>query len=279
MHPRAFFTTGLLLLASLGGARAQTLLYPNFSATTGLTLNDAVVTSGSSLLLASNASDKRGSFFTSSTYTVTTGFSAVFQFRISSPGGTNDGTSAGADGLAFVVQRVGPTALGGSGEALGYGARGGTAAITASVAVEFDTFRNSWDPSSNHVGLDTGGNLTSVAAADITSAFDNGVPWMAWVDYDGARLQVRLSQDGLRPLMPVIDHPLDLLATLGGTSAYIGFTGATGSAYGNHEVLGFALSDTYLPDGLAAVPEPATWTLLGGGLLLAAWVAGRRRRA
>lgn len=261
------------------GARAQTLVYPTFSNTAGLQLNDASVQSSNAILLASSASDRRGSFFTSSQYAVTGGFSAVFEFRISSPGGATDGIAAGADGLAFVVQRAGATALGGSGEGLGYGPRGGTAGITPSVAVEFDTFRNSWDPSSNHIGINPGANLTSAASLDVAQAFDNGLKWTVWVDYSGSVLEVRANTTGIRPLAADLTHSVNLLSTLGGTSAFIGFTGATGSAFGTHEILGFAFSDTYLAGGLAAVPEPSTWALLILGLGAVAVAGWRRRRS
>jgi hypothetical protein len=275
-----------LLLACLlaASARAQTLVYPTFSSTAGLQLNDASVRPNSAILLASSASDRRGSFFTVDPYSVTGGFSAVFEFRISSPGGATDGIAAGADGLAFVVQRSGATALGASGEGLGYGPRGGTAGITPSVAVEFDTFRNSWDPSSNHIGINLGANLTSSAFLDLAQAFDSGAKWTVWVDYTGSVLEVRANTTGIRPVSADLTHSINLLSALGGTStlfgtsAFVGFTGATGSAFGTHEILGFAFSDTYLAGGLAAVPEPSTWALLILGLGAVAVAGWRRRR-
>lgn len=261
---------------STGTAGAQTLVFQNFNLTTGLSLNDAVVSSGA-LTLASSASDKRGSIFTTAQFNAT-GFSTIFEFRISSPGGTSDGIAAGADGLAFVIQNASATALGGTGEALGYGARGGTAAIGNSVAIEFDTFKNSWDPSSNHVGINTGGNLTSVQQAHVADAFDNASKWTAWVDYNGSVLEVRISNDGNRPTSALLSHSIDIAATIGSANAYLGFTAATGSAFGSHQVLGWAYSDTFLANGLAAVPEPGTYALLGlGGLMLL--VARRFRRA
>lgn len=269
---------GFSLFVLGGEARAQTLIFPNFASATGLSLNDASTTAAGSILLASSQNDRRGSFFTTTQYAVTGGFSAVFEFRISSPGGVSDGTAAGADGLAFVIQRSGASALGGTGEGLGYGPRGGTPGIATSLAVEFDTFRNSWDPSSNHLGINTGGALTSLATADVAAAFDNGIKWTAWVDYDGAKVSVRLSQDGIRPALPTLDYTLNLLTTLGGTSAFIGFTGATGSAFGTHEVLGFAFSDSSLAGGIAAIPEPSTYALCGLGLVMILFVAWRRRR-
>jgi hypothetical protein len=268
----------LPLLAALAiNAGAQTLLFSNFSSTTGLSLNAAQVVNGS-VLLAQNQQDRSGSVFTTSTYAIS-GFSAAFEFRISSPGGTSDGTAAGADGLAFVVQRAGATALGGSGEGMGYGPRGGTPGIANSLAVEFDTFQNSWDPSSNHIGIDTNGSLTSLATANVGSAFDNGTKWSVWVDYNGTTLEVRASTDGGRPTAATISQAIDLTSTIGGSSAYIGFTGGTGSAFGTHEVLSFAFSDTYLTNGVSVVPEPSTYALLALGLGFVGVTVWRRRRS
>lgn len=271
---------GVLAVSLLTGAvaQAQTLVYQNFSSTTGLTLNDTVSSNGS-LLLASSNQDKRGSAFTSTQFNAT-GFSTIFEFKISSPGGTNDGIAAGADGIAFLIQNSSATALGGSGEGLGYGPRGGTQGIANSVAIEFDTFKNAWDPSSNHVGINTGGNLTSVASLHEATAFDNGSKWTAWVDYNGNTntLEVRWSNNGVRPTSALISHTIDIASTIGSNTAFLGFTGGTGSAYGNHQILGWAYSDTFISGGLAAVPEPGTYALLGlGGVLLLG--ARRFRRA
>lgn len=276
MQNRNIIATGVAALCAVC-ATAQTLVFPGFTGASGLSLNDSSVTTGGSVLLASSASDRRGSVFTTSQYAVTAGFSAVFAFRISSPGGVSDGTSAGADGLAFVLQRQGATALGGTGEALGYGQRGGTGAITPSVAVEFDTFRNSWDPNSNHIGVNTGGNLTSLATTNVAAAFDDSSLWHVWVDYNGTTLEVRAAQSTVRPTAATLSTTLDLATTLGGSSAFVGFTGATGSAYGTHEIVNFAFSQTYLNGGLAAVPEPSTYALLALGLVVVGYVARRRR--
>lgn len=270
----------MLLCATLAvAARAQMVAFPNFASTTGLQLNSAEVTGSQSILLAANQQNRSGSFFTTSQFDVTD-FSALFQFRISSPGGQSDGTSAGADGLALVMQRVGATALGGNGEALGYGARGGTAAIGTSVAVEFDTFANNWDPNTNHIGLNLNGNLASLATTNIADAFDSGLLWTVWVDYDGTTLEVRASTNGERPVTANLSQALDIATTIGGSTAFIGFTGSTGSAYGTHEVLAFAYSTAFVPGGLTMVPEPSTYVLLAlglGGVGLTLWRRRGRR--
>lgn len=262
------------------GVRAQTLVYPTFSSTAGLQLNSVSV-SGGEIVLADTGRD-RGSVFTASQYQVASGFSAVFEFRISNPSGAADDTGVlGADGLAFVIHRdpSGASVLGSFGENLGYGGASAATRIDSSVAVEFDTFRNSYDPNSNHMGINAGGSMTSLATANLATRIDSGAKWTVWVDYNGSVLEVRANTTGIRPVSADLSHSINLLSTLGGTTAFLGFTGATGSGYGDHSVLGFAFSDTYLAGGLAAVPEPSTWALLILGLGAVAVAGWRRRRS
>jgi len=53
----------------------------------------------------------------------------------------------GADGFAFVMQNHNYPVLGKKGEAMGYDG------ITNSLAVEFDLFRNIYDPNGNHIAV------------------------------------------------------------------------------------------------------------------------------
>lgn len=260
--------------ATLSPLGAQTVIrYTDFTSQSGLTLNDAVASDGT-IMLASSQRDRRGSFFTTAQYDVSD-FSAVMQFRISSPGGISDGIAAGADGLAFVIQRTGATALGSFGSGIGY------EGISNSVIVEFDTYKNNSpvnDPSSNHIGINTGGSNTSLTTANVANAFDNGTLWTVWVDYNGSALEVRASQDGFRPSTATLAYNVNLTSVLGGSTAHLGFTAATASAYGNHEVLSFAFTDTFQTNGLA-VPEPSTYALMGLGLAVVGWSVWRRRRS
>jgi len=266
----------MLLLPLTGWT--QTVVYPDFGSTTGLTLRSVSV-SGGAIKLA-DATNDRGSVFTASKLNVT-GFSAVFEFRIDNPGGgIDDKGEQGADGLAFVIQRAAGNALGAAGEGLGY------LDIGDSIAVEFDTWFNSnrADPNSNHYGLDLNGSVNSVATAGESVRFDNGQKWTAWVDYNGTTLEVRTSLTGDRAGAPVVlsygtgANPFNLATTIGGSTAYVVFTAATGSATGTHQLLGFAFSETYLANGIAAVPEPSTYALLTLGMGFVGWTVWRRRR-
>ncbi len=248
---------------------AQPILFPNFSSTAGLTLNSSSTTTNSVSsdgtilrLVGTTTASQAGSAFTNSTVKVTTGFSTSFNFRLTSRGGSSDGIAAGADGLVFVLQRQGPTALGGTGELLGYGG------IGSSVGVEFDTFKNSnrGDPSSNHLGVNTGGSVESLVTANVAPDFDssaaNGPKWTAWVDYNGTVLEVRVSNDGIRPTSALLSQSINLATTLGGDSAYLGFTAATGGAEANHDLLTWAFSNAYAATGVTLFQWSGTgsWT-------------------
>jgi len=270
LHRSLVFTVALAA-GWLSSARGQSVLLPNFSSTAGLTLNSAAAASttsdGTVLRLAANTTNDRGSVFTSTQRNVGAGFSSTFSFRVSSPGGTADsaaGASPGADGLMFVVQRVGATALGSSGEGLGFMGIG-----SASAGVEFDTWQNGGrgDPNASHIGINTAGSVTSLKTANVTPNLDNGAKWTAWVDYNGSVIEVRMSQDGIRPASALLSHSIDIANILGGTTAFVGFTGSTGGAFANHDILSWTFSETYQPTGITlqnwsgsgAWSDPARW--------------------
>ena len=149
--------------------------------------------------------------------------------------------ASGADGIALVVQASGPKALGAGGGGLGY--RG----LGASVAVEFDDFRNGTEPSGDHVALVTGGDPGHHPVATEAAIPLFGAPFQARVCYDAAtrRLTVRLAPPGAEDgEQLVVDRTIDLRDHLGADTAWIGFTGSTGDVTSKQDIITWSLDDS-----------------------------------
>lgn len=218
----------------------------------GLRINgNSVAQSGGGMRLVPALTYQRGSAFTAQRVAVET-FHATFTFQMTGAGGVTDASGqTGADGLTFTIQNVSPAALGSDGGSIGYGG------LNPSVAVEWDTYLNSFDRDSNHLGIDTYGSLTSLRTLAVGDRFDNGAVWHAWVDYDGATLQVRTNMSGDRPLLPDLTLDIDIPGVLGSNSGFVGFTSSTGAAFENVDILSWRY----------AIAEPATAVLLVLGCL------------
>jgi len=224
------FIAAFVLLAC--GQSHAGVNFDNFSSTAGLQLNGNAAQVGSALRIVPAAQQRAGSAFTTSMQNISV-FSTSFKYQITNSGGISDGSGQnGADGITFTIQSNGPGAFGGSGGGLGY------YNMPNSVAIEFDTWNNIniLDPDSNHVGVNTNGSVISVATISIPGQFNDGTVWYAWIEYDGTTLEVRTNNTGVRPAHFNLSIPLDIPGLVG-TSAYVGFTGGTGGAFGDHDLL------------------------------------------
>jgi hypothetical protein len=245
----------LLLTASI--SRAD-FAYDSFGSSSGLQLNGHAAVTSNVLRLTPSEFGRAGSAFTSVPIQLgnLSSFSVLFVFRITGPNGIGDADGIGADGLVFVLQTVSNSVGSGGG---GIGFQG----ISPSVGVEFDTYYNGgWDDllggSGNHVGLNLNGDPASVQMALEPTRFNNGNLWHAWIDYSGATktIEVRWSLTGVRPLLPMLSRSVDLQAQLGQSSAFIGFTSATGAGYGAHEIHQWYFRSSYNPVGDAPLQKP-----------------------
>lgn len=261
--------------AFAGAAGAAVIQYPDFSNTAGLTLNGNAAQVGNVLRVTPATFSQSGSAFSTSTVSLASNasFSTFFQFRFTNPGGAFDGQGLGADGLVFVVQTVSNN-VGGGGGGIGY------AGIGNSVGIEFDTWNNGAgdNNSSNHIGFNVNGSVSSLILTEVTEADMNGGDiWNVWIDYNGGTnlLEARLNRSGVRPAAALLSLTRDLALDLGTTNAFVGFTSGTGAAFANHDVLNWTLEDRFAPIG--QVPEPGSLWLLGAGLLLTPML--RRPRA
>ena len=129
------------------------------------------------------------------------------------------------------------------------------------MGVEFDTYNNGTqdqnDP--NHIGIDTNGNMTSIALTHISPRFNDGGVWFAWVDYDGVAkvLQGRVNKTGVRPVNPDVSATVDLPAILGTNNVFVGFTSGTGAGGNTHEIIAWQLVGSFQPiGGVTPTPTP-----------------------
>lgn len=175
------------------------------------------------------------------------GFDTTFRFRLSRRGGLG----GGADGFAFVLQNSGPAALGGKGSgggfALGDDVSGGElkATIPRSIAVFFDTFRNTdiGDPSNNFVTVCTAGTPADLqwppprlaSSPQLRVNLKDGKQHTSEIRFDPPALTVFL--DGARVLATAVD--LSTIADDTG-SAWLGFTASTGGGFENHDILSWS---------------------------------------
>jgi hypothetical protein len=224
------------------------------AATTGvpLTLNGSAKLltgsgGGTGLVLTPAQEYEAGSAFTTNavTFGSTYAFRTFFQFAMTRPGGIDP-----ADGMTFVLQTAGNTALGVNGGDLGYGG------ITPSVAVEFDTYENSWDINDNHVAILTGGQLIDIdpqtpygvtncsPSTGVFGCMSNGDVWSVWIEYDGTTLNVALADNSTTRPPALISYPIDIATTLGQSSAFVGFTAGTGGGWQTHVVSEWSFSQT-----------------------------------
>uniref|UniRef100_A0ACD5ZT01 Uncharacterized protein n=1 Tax=Avena sativa TaxID=4498 RepID=A0ACD5ZT01_AVESA len=125
------------------------------------------------------------------------------------------------------------------------------------VAVEFDTFNQSYDPNDNHVGLDIGSVVSNVTAdladfniTSIASTEESPANYTAWIDYDGAarRIAVYVAAQGRpKPATAVLAAPLDLSEHVP-EQAYIGFAASTGANWELNCILDWTLSIEAFPE-------------------------------
>jgi hypothetical protein len=282
-------------------ARAD-VSYSNFDSTAGLQLNGATqIYSGAagsspkSMQICAYDRSSAGTFYATDRQRVDLGFTCNFRFRM------RDRQGAGSDGLTFIIQNQGLTAVGGTGGGIGYATNlafpTGNTGIRNSVAVVFDTWDNSanWPSTAgNNVltvqhnpTIPNPANPTILAPNDPSSTYSLGALALpgAFNDQGIHSVQINYSPVGTGLLDIYYDvvpnatqsnftlripnfNITNLLATSDG-SAWVGFTAATGALVNiqRHEILDWTFRSNQ-------IPAPTAAGVLGLGGLAAA----RRRR-
>jgi uncharacterized repeat protein (TIGR01451 family) len=256
---------------------------PDFSANQScLTSNDNAILpfsfdNSNVLQLTSGTSNQVGSAWYNTPQPVENGFTTSFQFQFTGA------STPPADGIAFVIQNSTSDPLnaigftGGNGGAIGYGDADGNAdpsqgqGIPNSLAIEFDTYENAWDPGPNtngsvsHVAIQscgTGkntshhnylcsseGSNSTVGAPVVTSTnMADGAVHSVTITYvaavPGALATVQVTLDGANIFSSPVIVDLSTIGLGTGGIAYVGFTGATGGDYENQYILNWVFAPT-----------------------------------
>ncbi len=171
-------------------------------------------------------------------------FSTTFTFQLSNPA---------ADGITFAIQNQGTAALGIYGTGLGY------EYIPTSVAVKFDLF-NSAGEGPDSTGIYTNGAAPTVPAIDLSSTGINlhsDDTMSVQLVYNGASLAMTIT-DTVTQATYSTSFAINIPATVGGNTAYVGFTGGTGGLTSSQKILTW----TYTPGAVLPTPtfSPAAGT-------------------
>jgi autotransporter-associated beta strand protein len=147
-------------------------------------------------------------------------------------------TAAGlmqADGVTFTLQNspAGPAALGpnAAGSNLGY------FGIAPSAAIQFNIY--SGDPGGVGSAFTTGGTLSAYTSTSPVN-LAGGDPIQVTLSYDGSNLVENLTDQTTSQTYSKTYAGVNLPAATGGTSAYVGFTGATGGEFAIQTISNFS---------------------------------------
>src|SRR5262249_12930168 len=177
------------------------------------------------------------------------GFTTSFQIRL------HEGTQPNpADGLTFIIETGGPTALGFGGGSLGY------QGIPNSIAIKLDVFNNEGE-SDNSTGLFFNGDFPGLphAAGEGSIALDpNNVNLRSQstktitLTYNGTTLTETIHDPDPGKTNNgdfTTTYTLDIAGMLGADTAFVGFTGGTGGLFSLQDVLNWqsAEQETNLP--------------------------------
>jgi hypothetical protein len=184
---------------------------------------------------------------------VANGFTTSFQFQITPFSGEDH-----ADGFAFVIQGSpsGAHAIGVGGGAIGYGSSpdGTRPGISNSIAIEFDTYWNAsdyGDTNNNHIAIISDGTNPNKAnhVTSALSATNNSLPFSLTdghvhtvnITYSAGTLSVTV--DG-NQIVSTDVNGVNLATYLGLTdgTAYVGFTGGTGSVREDADIYNWSWS-------------------------------------
>ncbi|HIN42265.1 MAG TPA: hypothetical protein EYM86_07440 [Flavobacteriales bacterium] len=173
----------------------------------------------------------------------------------------------GADGMVFVMQTIGPTAIGNSGDGIGF------EGFLPSLGIEFDTYWNqsNGDILDDHIGIISDGSVSHlsptaiagpVAASSIGANIEDGNDHAIQITWNPTIQEIEVYFDCEFRLVASVDLINDIFG--GQTSVTWGFTSSTGAANNIHTV---CLYENATPTGdVTLCPGQSTQLIAGGDL-------------
>ncbi|MEI7910168.1 MAG: fibronectin type III domain-containing protein [Verrucomicrobiota bacterium] len=241
--------------AAQTSAQQATLAFGNGFATSAsqLSYNGSAKLPGTRAELTDGAGNEVGAVWSKTVQDIRR-FTTQFAFQITNPN---------ADGFTFTIQNNTNTTVGVGGGALGY------QNIIHSIAVKFDIY-----PALSTTGLYTNGAIpddTTPAAIDVTGAgidFHSGHIFSVSLAYNGSTLAQTIT-DATSGAFYTHNYTVDIPTTIGSSSAYVGFTAATGGQTATQDILTW--NYTPLPTAPPAAPSALSATPASGTQLNLAW--------
>ena len=194
---------------------------------TNYVMNGSAASMGGDCYRVTAASQwQNGAFWSNTQIDLSTDFNLQFEINL----GWND--ADGADGLVFVLQRLGSNILGASGGGMGYSSFG------QSLGIEFDTFENPEynDPAYDHLAIELDGDINHYSPNNIAwpvqmsasnSNVEDGVNHTVSIDWKSGTQTMSVFFDCEFRLQATYDLVNHVFA--GEPLVFWGFTGATGN--------------------------------------------------
>ncbi|WP_263360177.1 chitobiase/beta-hexosaminidase C-terminal domain-containing protein [Acidicapsa ligni] len=222
-----------------------------FAASSGLiVLNGSAALNDSRLQLTNGLTGEAGSAFYHSAVNIQA-FTSDFTMQLSNPV---------ANGMTFTIENApqNVNAIGGNGSGLGY------STITNSLAIKFD-FYNSAGEGNDSTGLYLNGALPTVPSIDLSATginLQSDDNMAVHFVYNGTVLTMTIT-DMVTAASWTTSWTINIPSTIGGNTAYVGFTGGTGGFSASQKVLTWTFASG-TPTATTATPTfsvaPGTYT-------------------
>ena len=171
--------------------------------------------------------------------------------------GTND--AGGADGIVFVLQRLGSAVIGANGGGMGYSSFG------TSLGIEFDTFYNAGynDPTYDHIAIEINGQVNHafpecigapVQMSPTNANTEDGLPHIVGINWDAATHTLRVYFDCTLRSQATYDLVNNVFG--GENLVFWGFTGATGEMFNQQRIC--AVPNAMITDQVDICPGAST---------------------